>query len=201
MALSDVAILAGNGAFQARVQAAIIAAAISIYNEVLVDQQTITMGAVTAGTFTLTFLGQTTTALQWNSSAQAIQAALNLLTTIGAGGVECTGGPLPGTGVVVNFTSLMIGGQTPMTHTDTLTGGVATITHTTVGTWIVNHTKRAALGTKVLANTQGYAQLMSVGVAAATAVQTDYLGGESQQASVTDTDINNAVASMWNAYS
>lgn len=42
----------------------------------------------TAGTFTLTFLGQTTAAIQWNATPAQVQAALELLTTIGAGNVQ-----------------------------------------------------------------------------------------------------------------
>jgi hypothetical protein len=195
-----------DGGFQSLVQAALVHNAIQIANEVAADVQTITMGTVTSGTFTLTFLGQTTAALQWNSSALAIQTALQNLTTIGAGNVECTGGPLPGTGVVINFTGTMVGAFPLITHTDTLTGGVATITHTTVGVWAANHTKRAALAKLVLANPIGYVQVMAIGVADGATIQTDfpapapYVRSGSVTAAQADIDINNQVAAIWNAY-
>lgn len=96
--------------------------------------QTLSMGAVTAGTFTLSYLGQTTGAIQWNATAAAVQAALVALSTIGAGNVVCSGGPFPGTAVVVTFQG-NLGNQAvaALTHTDALTGGVMTITQTTTG--------------------------------------------------------------------
>jgi hypothetical protein len=178
MSLYDQMRLSQQPDFQGRVAGAAVHTALAIQTEVVVDQQTITMGAVTAGTFTLSFGGQTTAAIQWNASASAVQTALNLLTSITAGGVECTGGPLPGTGVVVNFVGTnLVGAQPAMTHTDTLTGGVATITHTTVGTWVLSHAKRSALASKVLANPTGYGQLMAMGVADNATVISDFQVG------------------------
>ena len=81
MSLADIYNLAQDttpGGFFSRVEAQLVASAISIANEVTADQQTISMGAVTAGTFTLNFLGQTTAAIQWNTSASALQAQLHL---------------------------------------------------------------------------------------------------------------------------
>lgn len=195
--------LSQDVAFQKRCEAAAVTASINIVSEVLSDVQTISMGAVTSGTFTLTFLGQTTPAQQWNSSTLAIQNALNALTTIGAGNVECTGGPLPGTPVVANFTGTLVGGQPAITHTDTLTGGVATITHTTTGTWVANHTKRAALASKVVANPITYGQLFAAGAASQSAVQADFdpttFAVTTSEATV-KTDISNAVSAIYNAY-
>jgi hypothetical protein len=97
--------------------------------------QTITTtGTVTAGTFTLTFGGQTTAALPYTATASQIQTALLALSSIGTGNVSCAGGPLPGTGVTVTFTgSLGVAVRTLMTHTDTLTGGSVSIATTTAG--------------------------------------------------------------------
>lgn len=51
------------------------------------EVQTITPSAAPAsGTWKLKFDGFTTTALAWNISAAAMQTALNLLPSIGAGG-------------------------------------------------------------------------------------------------------------------
>ncbi|SRR5579884_735727 len=61
-------------------------------------------GGPTGGTFTLTFGGQTTSTIAYNASAATVQAALNALSSIGANGVTCSGGPLPGTAITVEFT-------------------------------------------------------------------------------------------------
>lgn len=66
--------------------------------------QTVALGgSPTAGTFTLSYAGQTTAPIAHNATASAVRAALEALTTIGAGGVTCTGGALPGSAVVVEF--------------------------------------------------------------------------------------------------
>lgn len=204
MALSDVYNLSTNVAFQQRVQSAIVAAAVAIVNEVANDVQTITTtGNPTGGTFTLTWQGQTTSALAFNASAGAIHAALQALSNIGQGQIVGTGGPLP-TGVSLTFTGTLAGyPQVAITHTDSLTGGsspAVVVTHTTFGVAVVNHAARAALASKVLANPTGYGQLLAVGVASDTTVQADYTGGNLQTA-VTDAHITNAVSGQWNAYS
>jgi hypothetical protein len=93
-----------------------------------------TTGTVTAGTFTITYGGQTTTANAWNSTAVAIQAALEALSNIAVGDVAVTGGPLPATPVDITFTgNLGVQNITPITTTDTLTGGATAVTTTTGG--------------------------------------------------------------------
>ena len=68
------------------------------------EQQTITItGSPTGGTFTLSYQGETTAALNHNSSAATVQSALETLSSIGSGNVSCSGGDLPGTAVVVTF--------------------------------------------------------------------------------------------------
>ncbi len=59
------------------------------------SQTIMTYGQPTGGTFTLTWNGQTTTAIAWNASALVVQSALIGLPNIGAGGLSCSGGPLP----------------------------------------------------------------------------------------------------------
>lgn len=93
-----------------------------------------TTGTVTAGTFTLTWSGQTTTAIAWNATASTVQAALIALSNIGPADMVCTGGPLPATPVVCTFSGTL--GNTnvaQMTSTDTLTGGSTSIATTTAG--------------------------------------------------------------------
>lgn len=67
-------------------------------------QQTLpTAGGPTAGNFTLSFGGFTTTPIQWNDTAANVQAALRALPSITSTGVLVTGGPLNTTDIVINF--------------------------------------------------------------------------------------------------
>ena len=87
-------------------------------------QQVAITGSPTGGTFTLTYSGQTTTGIAYNASAATVQAALEALSNIAVGDVACTGGPLPATPILVEFTgTLGFQNVTAMTHTDSLTGG------------------------------------------------------------------------------
>lgn len=92
-------------------------------------------GTVSGGTLTLTFGGQTTAALDWDSTAAEIEAALEALSTIGAGNVACTGGPLPAD-VVVTFAGDLSGldvGAITVDNTLITGGGTITVTVTTAG--------------------------------------------------------------------
>jgi RHS repeat-associated protein len=55
-------------------------------------QQVALTGSPTGGTFTLSFNGQTTSALAYNASAATVQAALQALSSIGSGNVFVAGG-------------------------------------------------------------------------------------------------------------
>lgn len=103
------------------------------------EQQTVAItGGPTGGTFTLTFDGQTTAAIAFDATAAAVQTALEALSNVDVGEVSASGGPLPGTGVVVEFRN-GLGGQdvAAMTGDGTLlTGGAApavTVTETRKG--------------------------------------------------------------------
>ncbi len=77
-------------------------------NTVQNEEQTITItGTPTGGTFTLTFSGQTTGAIAFNASAATVDTALEALSNIDPGDVTCTGGALPGTAVVCEFTGAL----------------------------------------------------------------------------------------------
>ena len=52
---------------------------------------TVTVGAASAGTFTLTVGGQTTAGIAYNAAASAVKAALELLSSVGAGNATVTG--------------------------------------------------------------------------------------------------------------
>ncbi len=96
------------------------------------EVQTVGVGAATAGTFTLSFGGQTTAAIAYNATAAAVDSALELLSTIGAGNVTVTGAAPTWT---VTFTG-DLGGRDVAQLTGNgagLTGGALTITTTTPG--------------------------------------------------------------------
>jgi hypothetical protein len=52
---------------------------------------TVTLGSPSAGTFTLTYAGQTTSGIAYNAAASAVQTALEGLSTVGAGKATVTG--------------------------------------------------------------------------------------------------------------
>lgn len=98
-------------------------------------QQIAITGSPTGGTFTLTFGGQTTSAIPYNASKLQVQTALNALSSISGeeGEVECTGGPLPATAIVVEFKEELEETNLPqMTKATSFTGGTSpTMTITT----------------------------------------------------------------------
>jgi len=96
------------------------------------EVQTLTIAAATAGTYTITYAGQTTSALAYNANAATVQAALIALSNLATGDVVVTG-----TSVVTGLT-LTFGGTLAGTDvaeiTATLTGlGSAAVTTTTAG--------------------------------------------------------------------
>lgn len=102
-------------------------------------QQIAITGTPAGGTFTLTYDGQTTTALAYNASSSVVQTALRALSNISATGVTCTGGALPGSPVVVTFVSELAGTDVPQMTGDgaLLTGGTTpavVVTTVTPGT-------------------------------------------------------------------
>lgn len=96
---------------------------------VIDNNQTVSLGAPSAGTFTLTYKGQTTTAIAYNATSSAVQTALQALSTIGAGNATVSGtGPY-----IVNFAGALATDTTAMTGNGTgLTGGTFTVTQTQV---------------------------------------------------------------------
>jgi hypothetical protein len=96
-------------------------------------------GTPTGGTFTLTYGSETTAPIAYNASAANVQSALLALSAFSAGDVVATGGPLPGTPVVLTFggtlgrsnvvslsaTGSFTGGTTPSIAVTTTTPGVS----------------------------------------------------------------------------
>ena len=79
-----------------------------------------------SGTYKLKFGGQTTVTLPHNSTAAEVDAALESLSTIGVGNVQCTGGPFPAH-IIVEFVGVLANTN------------VATITSTALTFPAVNH--------------------------------------------------------------
>lgn len=89
----------------------------------------VTLGGPSAGTFTLTYKGQTTAGIAYNAAASAVQSALQALSTIGAGNVTVTGGA--GGPYTVTMAGTLANDSTVMTGSGTgLTGGAFTIVGT-----------------------------------------------------------------------
>jgi hypothetical protein len=113
------------------------------------EVQTVTItGTPTAGTFTLTFGGNTTAATAFNATASTVQTNLRALASIGGTNVTVTGGPGPGTPYVVTFggtlaqtnvaqmtaSSSFTGGTSPTTTVTTTVDGVTASPSNTVTT-------------------------------------------------------------------
>jgi hypothetical protein len=98
-----------------------------------VQRATIT-GVPTGGTFTLTYAGQTTTAIAYNATFGAVQTALEALSNLAPGDVVVTGGPGPATPfggtlagkdvAAMTATGTFTGGTTPAIAVTTITPGV-----------------------------------------------------------------------------
>lgn len=87
-----------------------------------------TSGTPTGGTFTITYSGQTTSAIAYNASAATIQTALEALSNISSGDVECTGGALPDTVYIEFKGNLAQTDVDALTTADSLTGGTSPAT-------------------------------------------------------------------------
>jgi hypothetical protein len=81
-------------------------------------------GGPAGGGLTVTFGGQTSASIAYNATADLIRQRLEAMSSIGAGNVKVTGGPLPNYEVYVEFVGdLGLANVAAMTTTDSLTGG------------------------------------------------------------------------------
>ena len=100
------------------------------------EEQVVTLGTATGGTFTLTYEGQATAPIAHNASAAVIQADLEALSTIGVGNVSVTGsgpwtvefiGDLSTSDVnLIVFDGTNLTGKLAASVTETTTGGGGT---------------------------------------------------------------------------
>jgi hypothetical protein len=101
----------------------------------------VTSGSL-GGTYTLTFNGQTTTALAFNASAATVQAALVALSSVGTGNVVVSGTTptVAGGALQVNFAGSLYGTTLPLTGSGaSLTGTGAALTISTTTNNIAMH--------------------------------------------------------------
>lgn len=116
------------------------------------EVQTVTItGGPTGGSYTLTFSGQTTAAIPYNATAAQVKTALEALSNVEVGDVAVSGGPHPGTAVVVTFGGQYLGEDVAqMTASGaSLTGGTSPAV--AVATTTAGGGASATDGTEVLA--------------------------------------------------
>lgn len=96
------------------------------YQATTEEIQTLTEGGSGLTSFTITFGGQTTESLDDDATAAQVQEALEALSTIGAGNVEVTGGPLATGPFSVKFVGDLANTDVAA-MTTTPTGGTGTV--------------------------------------------------------------------------
>lgn len=96
------------------------------------EKQTVKInGSPTSGTFTLTYDGQTTSAIAYNASNATVVAALEALSNIGVGDVAVTGGPLPNRTITIEFKGALAATDVPQLTSDATSLGTSTSNLTT----------------------------------------------------------------------
>lgn len=97
--------------------------------DVIDNNQTVSLGSPSAGNFTLTYKGQTTSNIAYNAASSAVQTALQGLSTIGTGNATVSGSA--GGPYIVTFAGTLATDTTALTGNGTgLTGGTFLITQT-----------------------------------------------------------------------
>lgn len=114
----------------------------------------ITPNVPTGGTFTLTFNSETTTGIAYNADAATVQTAIEALATPVAGDVSVTGGPLPGTPIVIEFKGAyantdvaIMSGVSSLTGTNNQSTTITTTTTPTGPNYIDNTANYSPSGT------------------------------------------------------
>lgn len=97
-------------------------------------------GTPTGGTYTLTFDGQTTAPIVYNAAASAVVTALNALSNVDPGDVTATGGPHPGSPILVTFVGQYEGVNVPQ-----MTGNAALLTGGTTPAVVVTTTQQGGV--------------------------------------------------------
>ncbi|MBE2318615.1 ThuA domain-containing protein [Solirubrobacter sp. CPCC 204708] len=119
------------------------------------EQQTVRVTGATAGTFTLTYEGQTTAPLAFNATAAQVDAALEALSNIEENEIQTSGGPVQTGNVNVFFRrGKQQANQTQITADGAaLTGGTVATTTAQEGGWyqrLTGDARRSSLNTNDL---------------------------------------------------
>jgi hypothetical protein len=131
-------------------------------------------GTVSGGNYTITFDGQTTTALNHNANVAAIQAALDALSNVAPGDIVVGGGDLPTTPVTLTFEQAYAGTDVPLATVDSTNltgGGTYDIVETTPGVSAV-----AGSGVSTLDATNGVPQVSAMSAGDILRVEVDQVG-------------------------
>ncbi len=139
LANTNVALLTGDGALLtggsvSDIQIAETVAGVAAVAEI----QTITAGtAMTSGTWTITFKGDTTGLIEWDADEVAVELAVESLDSVAQGEITVAVGsgtwPQVNATLTFTFSGALVGVQPLMTEDDDSTDGVLTITETTPG--------------------------------------------------------------------
>jgi len=100
------------------------------------EVQTLTeTGTVSSGTFTLTFMGETTANIAYDATSGTIQTAILLLPNLDSGDVVVTGGPAGTSDVIFTFGGRYASGNVPLiiANSGSLVGGTYAVAETTPG--------------------------------------------------------------------
>ena len=92
-------------------------------------------GTVSSGTFTLSFMGETTANIAYDAAAATIQTAILLLPNLDSGDVVVTGGAAGTADVIFTFGGRYASGDVPLiiANSRSLVGGTYAVTQTTAG--------------------------------------------------------------------
>jgi hypothetical protein len=154
------------------------------------ENQTVRVANATGGTFTLTFDGQTTAPLAFNSTAAQIAAALAALSSIGGtSNVQATGGPVNTANVLVTWKGTFEE-QNVATLTFDATGLTGTTPTVTIGVG-------AGAGGSNTSARQGGLWRMPAADSARSALNTNDLRGKILRIRVKDGDITPAEANKF----
>lgn len=112
------------------------------------EVQTITVDA-SGGTYTITWNGQTTSAIAYNAAAATVQAALEALSNIAPGDVVVTGGVGAsggGTPYTLTWSDTLGNVAQPTTNVGSLTGGAGTAAVSTTTPGVAGYTEMTTQG-------------------------------------------------------
>src|SRR5439155_24369457 len=118
-------------------------------------QQLAFNGTLSGGTFTISFAGRTTSAINSGASAATVQTALQAITTVGSGNVQVLGGPVSGANptLLLKFTGGLANSNLAQATVSNSLTGVTSITATTLADGIGNEVQNLTFGSSITGGT------------------------------------------------